>query len=301
MPYIQFELPIGEYVYERNQNKVYTISKFGYEQGSIQSDNDMQTWLERRNIDTSNSIETIENPETDELDKLLQTDVAFITLQVTQNCNLRCSYCAYSGAYYNRTHNKKTMSFAVAKKAVDFLLSHSTASDDISVGFYGGEPLLEFGLIKEVVAYTESVCWGKNVSYAITTNATLLKGEILDFLVEKNFKVMISLDGPKEVHDQNRVFSDGRGSYDIVMRNIANIKKLYPIFYKQVMTNTVLSPDEDYQCVQRYFDTDAVVSELNSRLSLISTQDIKEEINYPDRLYITQNEELVKVMLYMLL
>lgn len=83
-------------------------------------------------------------------------------MQVTQNCNLRCQYCVYSGSYINRVHNNKRMSVEVAKQAIDFLVKHSENSKEISIGFYGGEPLLEVPLIREVVDYAEGVFSGKN-------------------------------------------------------------------------------------------------------------------------------------------
>lgn len=92
-------------------------------------------------------VEETEHPETKFLSSYLDSKVTTLILQVTQNCNLRCDYCVYSGSYHNRIHSNKRMSFEMAKKGIDFLAEHSGECDKIHLGFYGGEPLLEFELI----------------------------------------------------------------------------------------------------------------------------------------------------------
>lgn len=86
----------------------------------------------------------------DLLSSYLTSKLQSICLQVTQDCNLRCKYCAYSENYKNRVHNNKTMSIETAKKAVDFLIHNSSESDIVGISFYGGEPLLNFKLIRKV-------------------------------------------------------------------------------------------------------------------------------------------------------
>jgi organic radical activating enzyme len=116
-------------------------------------------------------------------------------LQVTQQCNLRCQYCAYSGAYYNRTHNSARMSFETAKRAIDFLLARSHESDHVHVGFYGGEPLLEFDLIKRCVDYVKKSVEGRSITFGITTNATLLNDEkILEDRLHGDFNQTVRFD-----------------------------------------------------------------------------------------------------------
>lgn len=105
----------------------------------------------------------VEHGEISLLESLYENNLNTIILQVTQNCNLRCQYCVYSGSYINRVHNNKRMSVEVAKQAIDFLVKHSENSKEISIGFYGGEPLLEVPLIREVVDYAEGVFSGKKL------------------------------------------------------------------------------------------------------------------------------------------
>lgn len=134
-----------------------------------------------------NSDVEIEHLETDALENMYNDNLKGIILQVTQNCNLRCKYCVYSGSYVNRHHNNKRMTLNTAKAAIDFFWSHSSKSNNLSFGFYGGEPLLEFELIKETVKYIKEKFIGKKYTFTITTNATLLEEEQIHFLAETIF------------------------------------------------------------------------------------------------------------------
>lgn len=129
----------------------------------------------------------------------LERNIHQLILQVTQNCNLRCKYCVYSGSYVNRVHTKKRMSVETAKKAVDFYHTHSGNLKTALISFYGGEPLLEMELIREIMAYADKVFSGKEIRYNMTTNATLLSDEIIEFLHNNDVSLTISLDGPQKV------------------------------------------------------------------------------------------------------
>ena len=125
------------------------------------------------------------------------------------------------------------MSWDTAKKAIDFFLKRNIELPEIIIGFYGGEPLLEFDLIKKCVEYVESIVEGKKVFFNITTNGTLLTDEVVDFFVEKDFKLSISLDGSQKEHDVNRKFRDGSGSFNTIINNIKRIKTRYPQYNKK--------------------------------------------------------------------
>lgn len=112
------------------------------------------------------------------------------------------------------------MSFETAKRAIDFYLEHSIDRSWAAIGFYGGEPLLEFELIKKCVDCLEGKIEGKQILFNLTTNGTLLEGEKAKFLKEHNFSVAISLDGSKKEPDACRKFLDGTGSFDTVIKNI---------------------------------------------------------------------------------
>lgn len=142
-----------------------------------------------------------------------------LTLIVTERCTLRCRYCVYTGTYdYARTHSSTDMSVETAFRAVDYLArqnehrSRSNPGRTPALGFYGGEPLLRFDLLKAVVEHTERI--GFRCSYSITTNGTVDDLDVVSFLVKKGFAIAVSLDGPPEEHDRNRVFPSGQGSFE---------------------------------------------------------------------------------------
>jgi len=164
-----------------------------------------------------------------------------ICLVVTRDCNLRCRYCyAYEDAF-----NNQKMSFNMAKKAIDFLLNNSPDVENYGVVFFGGEPLLEFDLMKRVVAYCKKEIIekkGKGVGYALTTNGTLLNDEIAAFFKKEQFNVQISMDGVKSEHDKNRVFPDGKGSYECTLKSLHFLKKHQVPF----MIHSTFTPNIDF-------------------------------------------------------
>lgn len=180
----------------------------------------------------------IEYPQGTNLEEILNNCMRIMTLQVTQNCNLRCKYCVYSGSYSNRVHSNKRMSFETAKSAIDFLYAHSSMTTSIGIGFYGGEPLLEFDLLKKCVEYAKMKFIGKDLSFTLTTNATLLTEEIMKFFVKNNFFVTISFDGPQVIQDKNRV---------LVLLFIpikAVVMKYFAKYRKKVMDEFILDSEK---------------------------------------------------------
>ena len=200
------------------------------------------------------TLEKIEHPDTELLKHSLQSKMQYIILQVTQECNLRCKYCVYGGGYENRTHAHEFMTWDLAQKSLDYFLEHSGQMEELTVGFYGGEPMLQMDLIKKCVAYMEMRVPDRRVGYTMTTNGTLLTVERAKYLLEKDFNVVISLDGAKEDHDKNRVFKDsGKGSFEVIMKNLNEIKKECPEFLKKVSFNTVLNSNCDFFVCKRLF------------------------------------------------
>jgi uncharacterized protein len=157
------------------------------------------------------------------INRLLNKTSTNITLNISQTCNLACKYCyADSGTFGEAP---KVMSWEVAKKAVDFLFARTKGCKEIGIIFFGGEPLLNFKMIKDVVEYSRDLAAkeGKRIGFSLTTNGTVLTDEIIEFLCRHHFGLKVSLDGPKKLHDQMRPFKNGQGSYDITA---ANLKKL---------------------------------------------------------------------------
>ena len=307
MIYKVFKANRNSYLYDRQENRIVKIDEADYqclselEKGIITEENEkVIKKYQKYGLCKENELIEIEHPNTANLEFYLNECIEQITLQVTQNCNLRCDYCAYSGKYNNRTHTKKSMNIETACKAIDFLVKHSRCTKRSIVGFYGGEPLLEINLIKEVISYIESNYEGKEFTYAMTTNATLLTDEIVDYLVAKDVWLTISIDGPKSIHDLNRCFESGRGSYDIVIKNLLRMKERYPDYYTKCSTNTVISPKQEYDCIKKFFIEDDVMDSLYSKISFISDASTNRSFVYEDAVFIEQRKDELKQMLVML-
>ncbi len=147
------------------------------------------------------------------------------TLSLTQQCNLRCSYC------YIQKHSA-VMSAGVAKKIIDEIFRFSPPEEDIDIGFFGGEPLLEFELIKQIVSYVEehSAYSRDRVELTLVTNGTIFNPAIGKYLQEHNIVFCLSCDGPPRIQDKFRKFRDGQGSSAKVEETIRNAHDYFPPF-----------------------------------------------------------------------
>lgn len=152
-----------------------------------------------------------------------------MVLNVTNQCNLSCTYCYEYGADKivdtENGRKPKFMSEETARASVDFMLREAGDNRVVHLTFFGGETLLNLPVLKSAIAYARgrAVEAGKEVDFSLTTNATLLKPDVIEFLAENRVGVTISIDGPKEVQDQFRVFSNGAGSYDVVAPKIREL------------------------------------------------------------------------------
>lgn len=143
-----------------------------------------------------------------------------LCLNITHACNLRCKYCfADEGKYHGQS---EIMSVDVGKKALDFVVNHSGPRKNIEVDLFGGEPLLAFENIKEIVNYGRQLerRFNKCIRFTITTNCTLLTDEMMDYLNDNMVNIVLSIDGRKEVNDKVRIRPDGSGSYDKILPKI---------------------------------------------------------------------------------
>lgn len=184
--------------------------------------------VEKEHILSAPILKTLTGDSVLKLEDLLSNEVHAIVLELTEGCNLRCKYCVYNPSYPNqREFRHRNMTFETAKKAIDFLDKHSSNNKEVYISFYGGEPVLNFELIKKCINYVNIKIKDKNVLYAMTTNATLITENIADFLVENKVTIRVSLDGPKSIHDENRVYANGEGSFDTTVRGLKNLIKAY--------------------------------------------------------------------------
>ncbi len=154
------------------------------------------------------------------------------TINLTQNCNLNCSYC------FNGNKTAKEMPYETAVKCIDFMFKEALDANinnlpgkqkQIEVQFWGGEPLLKWDMIKDLVLYAENSKYKDiRVNFSGTTNGTLLTPEKFDFMDEHQMYFMVSLDGTPETHNYNRKYADGRGSQEVIMENMKPILKRWP-------------------------------------------------------------------------
>ena len=145
------------------------------------------------------------------------TVVKALCLHIAHDCNLACKYCfAEEGEYHGR---RALMSFEVGKKALDFLIANSGSRRNLEVDFFGGEPLMNFDVVKQLVAYgrEQEKLHDKQFRFTLTTNGVLLNKEIQEFANKEMANVVLSVDGRKEVHDFMRPFRGGQGSYDYII------------------------------------------------------------------------------------
>lgn len=215
------------------------------------------------------------------------TGLKQVIFEVTQQCPLQCRYCAYeSGEYlYNRIGgSRKTLELETAKAVIDHVWQLIKERDKkvLTIGFYGGEPLLEYETMKKIVAYSKSVFDGWDLTFTITTNAVLLNDTIIRYLIEENFSTFISLDGPEENHDAKRVFPEGAGSYGIVVKKLKRIKDSDPDYYNNRVTfSAVYSKDLPFEETFRFFNEHSLVKDIPLIFGYVNEADTTYYTNNP--------------------
>ena len=215
--------------------------------------------------------EDIYEPFVEKFKEKRQTVVKALCIHIAHDCNLACKYCfAEEGEYHGR---RALMSFEVGKKALDFLVANSGNRVNLEVDFFGGEPLMNWDVVKQLVAYGRSLEKpnNKKFRFTLTTNGVLLNDEVMEFVNKEMSNVVLSLDGRKEVNDRMRPFRTGKGSYDLIVpkfqklaesRNQTNyyirgtftrnnldfsedVKHFADLGFKQMSIEPVVGPEED--------------------------------------------------------
>ncbi len=149
--------------------------------------------------------------------KMQNNDIKALCLHVAHTCNLTCDYCFASQGKYQG--DNALMSFEVGKQAFDFLIAHSGNRKNLEVDFFGGEPLMDWDIVKRLVEYARSIeqQHNKKFRFTLTTNGLLLNDDIMEFANKEMHNVVLSLDGRKEIHDKLRRTAGGQGSYDVIV------------------------------------------------------------------------------------
>ncbi len=208
--------------------------------------------------------------------KKRKTVVKALCLHIAHDCNLACKYCfAEEGEYKGR---RALMSLEVGKKAIDFLIANSGNRHNLEIDFFGGEPLMNFDVVKEIVKYgrEQETIHNKNFRFTLTTNGILLNQDIMDFANKEMSNVVLSIDGRKEINDMMRPSRNGKGSYDVIIpkfqefaeqRNQTNyyvrgtfthnnldfskdVLHLADLGFKQISVEPVVAPNEESYAIK---------------------------------------------------
>lgn len=188
---------------------------------------------------------------------MITDKISAITLDVTEQCNLRCKYCFTNGK------TNREISLKTAKDTIDWLVKPETCGDakSVNVSFWGGEPLLKFNLIKQIVEYGKEVTekTGVHITWGMTTNVTLCTSEVCEWAKRNNIGMLFSVDGTRENHDKYRPLANGKGSYDLVEKGIDNVIKAG----LNVCLRFTLAPDtvkDLYNDIKWYMDNKNIYS-----------------------------------------
>lgn len=250
--------------------------------------------LHQKGFLSCNRPQEIEHPLTPYAKDYLENNLKRLILQVTQNCNMRCQYCNFSGSgILSRTHQNKNMPQSIALKSIDFFRDHSYNSDEVEISFYGGEPLLVFSTIKMCVDYAIKTFGDKKLKFSMTTNGTVFSREMILYLAEKKFILTISVDGPPNYHDINRrMVKDGSGSFLTIYDNLLKIKEINSEYYDTIEFNAVIEPDRNLQEIEEFFNTDPVFR--NNHVIINRVNDSLTDQKYEDtEEYVVGNEALL--------
>lgn len=282
------------YLYDVNTNGIYEISKRLYCLIKNNANRRVEELLELADDTTKNEIiflinqgclsnnrpEIIEHTANNYIKSLLTQYLSNMLLQVTKQCNFKCRYCAFAGeTNLERNHSNQYMDWITAKKAVDFLFQNSKFSRKITIGFYGGEPLLNYDLIKKVINYADKLFAGRNLTYVMTTNLSVLTEDMIDVFNNHDFRIAVSLDGSEELHDKNRrFFSNGKGTHNLVVKNLAKLKKSMKDFNTKISINAVTDPEENYYSYVEYFNNEELFSGLDIEYERIDTSRLKYDL-----------------------
>ena len=292
------------YVYERGKGTIIVLPEDDHQELAQVENGDLDAEqspviqkYRNEGLFMENTIWEIEHNGSVTINQYVNTRMQQLTLQVTQQCNLRCAYCAYSGDYSNaRTHSNSKMSYETAMSAIDFFLARNTELSEVVIGFYGGEPLLEFGLIKRCVEYAKSRVEGKKVKFNLTTNGTLISDEAADFLAENDFMLNISIDGSEEEHDRSRKYPDGTGSFATIISNIKKLRSKYPEYDRKIAISTTINPFIDLSCVLEYFSTEDVFQDRNIMFNQMTEKDYIGDATYDQKYFRVRSYEYIKML-----
>lgn len=264
MDFVVFQTDSGNcYLFSPSVKSLIPIPQSVYNDVSIFGMSNNPVWL---TLQDGGYLQPYINPFCGNIDALsIETalrNLSQIVFETTTVCNLKCEYCCYGEGYNtfdSRRKQKGHLSFDVAKAIIDFFLNifegdnpSNAPEEPFAISFYGGEPLMNFPVVKDIVEYAEKQIFrNRKLSFTMTTNAMLL-GKYAEFLQKHDFKLLISIDGNKK-HDVYRKTTQGKESFDNVMSNLQRIKNLYPDWFNSFRYNVVYTNISDVKEIITWF------------------------------------------------
>jgi len=293
--YAKFQTKDNHYIYDTYSNEILQVSKVTWDiiDDYLKYPNDKSELFNKHNYTKEEVVEAIKDIEEGRNNGYLQPcnikkmqfyesheqmiedikhKIPQLTLEVTQNCNFRCTYCVYSENYpTRRNHKNKNMYWETALNAIKIFMQNSLKANIKNISFWGGEPLLNFDLINKVVNYIKKRYPDENMNYSFTTNGSFFNDETIEFLIKHNFKLLISIDGPKHINDKYRVDVKGNGTFDRVMQGMQKIIKQDKKYYdKFISFNCILTPNTNFSEVVSFFSKNKLLNKNNITLATIS-------------------------------
>lgn len=234
---------------ENNFRKIADILIEKYKEEAITEKDLREVFADLQELEENGTLFTEDVYQDSVIDfKKRQTVVKALCLHIAHDCNLACRYCfAGEGEYKG---DRSLMSYEVGKKALDFLVANSGSRRNLEVDFFGGEPLLNWEVVKKLVAYGRQIeqTNDKHFRFTLTTNGVLLNDEIIAFVNQEMDNIVLSIDGRKEVHNHMRPFKNGTGSYDLILekfKQVAESRKQTKYYVRGTFTHHNLDFVED--------------------------------------------------------
>lgn len=242
---------------------------------------DFEEFIKRENLFDENKSWKFIIPTRVEFEELIKGKCEQIVLELTEACNLRCGYCIYNDHHPDhRSFSNKHMTFDIAKRSIDYVM-HDYTGDEFALTFYGGEPLVEYELMKKTIEYFRDSYPDVKKSFGFTTNLTLLDDEMIDYFSKiEELEIVCSIDGPQEYHDKYRRDVMGIGSHEMAT---ANFKTLVEKFYnpqagRTLMINCVITPPYTKDRLERisafFRESLSVPKEININYSYVDVGDM---------------------------
>lgn len=217
------------YVYNAITNEILTVSKGFVKNTEQETQQLVMAYLEKHDYCSENAFrKVIWRYPYEQYLNMLEGQLSTLLLQLTCRCNLNCSYCVYSGKYtHMKPHENADMTWETARKSIDFFIAHNSEYESATIDFYGGEPLLRFEMMKQIVEYVSMKLSEKSLLFRFTTNGFLLTETVVKWMHENpQVKATVTINGP--YHDTYRKTVSGIGSLDTIMENVRLIRNDYP-------------------------------------------------------------------------